>query len=103
MLRTVTRRGSSSYKGLIYFVLRIVRYKYPIYSWKYGTELKTFIGHNFEDEDYLLSETKRFIEDALLINLHIKSVEDISVNKQEEKPNISCTVNTKHGDIYVKI
>ena len=44
-----------------------------------------------------------FIEDALLINPHIKSVEDVAVNKQEEKLNISCTVNTKYGDLYIKI
>lgn len=46
----------------------MARYKYPICSWKYGTELETFIGQSFGDEDYLLLETKRFIEDALLIN-----------------------------------
>ena len=93
----------SALKGWIYFALRIARYRYPIYSWKYGSELETLIGKSFDDEDYLLSETKRFIEDALLINPHIKSVEDVVVNKQEEKLNISCTVNTKYGDIYVKI
>ena len=95
--------GMSALKGWIYFALRIARYRYPIYSWKYGSELETLIGKSFDDEDYLLSETKRFIEDALLINPHIKSVEDVVVNKQEEKLNISCTVNTKYGDIYVKI
>ena len=35
-----------------------------------------------EREDYLLSETKRTISDALLINPHIKSVEDVSVSSQ---------------------
>ena len=103
MPRTVTHRVSLSYKVLIYFALRIARYWHPIYSWKYGSELETFIGQSFDDEDYLLSETKRLIEDALLINRHIKSVEDVVVNKQEEKLNISCTVNTKYGDLYVKI
>lgn len=43
------------------------------------------------------------IEDALLINPHIKSVEDVSVNKDLDKLNITCTVNTKYGDVYVKI
>lgn len=32
------------------------------YSWKYGSELETLMGKSFDDEDYLLSETKRFIE-----------------------------------------
>ena len=42
------------------------------------------------------------IEDALLINPHIKSVEDVVVNKDLDKLNITCTINTKYGDVYVK-
>ena len=70
---------------------------------KYGCKLEELIGKTYDDEDYLLPETKRMIEDSLLINPHIKSVEDVVVNKQEEKLNISCMVNTKYGDIYIKI
>ncbi len=61
-------------------------------SWKYGCELEELIGKTYNDEDYLLSETKRMIEDALLINPHIKSVEDVSVNKDLDKLNITCNV-----------
>ena len=69
--------GIQALKGWIYFALKIARYRYPIYSWEYGSELETLIGKSFDDEDYLQSETKRFIEDALFINPHIKSVEDV--------------------------
>ena len=95
--------GVQALKGWIYFALRIARYKYPIFSWKYGTELETFIGQSFDDEDYLLSEVKRMIEDALLINPHIKSVEDVEVDYKNEKLEIKCMVRTKYGDIYAKI
>ena len=50
-----------------------------------------------------MSETKRMIEDALLINPHIKSVEDVAVNKDLDKLNITCKVFTKYGDVCVKI
>ena len=73
------------------------------YRGGYGTELESFIGQSFDDEDYLLSEVKIMIEDALLINPHIKSVEDVEVDYKNEKLGIKCTVNTKYGDIYVKI
>ena len=43
------------------------------------------------------------IEDALLINPHIKSVEDVEVDYKNEKLGIKCTVSTKYGDLYVKI
>ena len=95
--------GVQALKGWIYFALRIARYRYPIFSWKYGCELEELIGKTYDDEDYLLSETKRTISDALLINPHIKSVEDVAVNKDLDKLNITCTVNTKYGDVYVKI
>ena len=65
------------------------------FSWKYGCELEELIGKTYDNEYYLLSETKRMIEDALLINLHIKSVEDVEINKDLDKLNITCTVNTK--------
>ena len=42
------------------------------------------------------------IEDALLINPYIKSAEDVSVNKDLDKLNITCNVFTKYGDVYVK-
>mgnify|MGYP002622577769 FL=1 len=95
--------GIQALKGWIYFALKIARYRYPIYSWKYGCELETLIGKSYDDEDYLLSETKRTISDALFINPHIKSVEDVAINKDLDKLNITCNVNTKYGDIYVKI
>lgn len=61
------------------------------------------IGKTYDDEDYLLSETKKRLKMFFLINPHIKSVEDVSVNKDLDKLNIICTVNTKYGDVYVKI
>ena len=62
------------------------------FCWKYGCELEELIGKAYNDEDYLLSETKRMIEDALLINPYIKSVEDVEINKDLDKLNITCNV-----------
>ena len=73
-----------------------------LYIIKFGCELEELIGKTYDDEDYPLSETKN-ISDALLINSHIKSVEDVAVNKDLDKLNITCTVNIKYGDVYVKI
>ena len=95
--------GVSALKSWIYFALKIARYRYPIYSWKYGSELENLIGTTYEDEDLMQSETKRYIEDALLINPYIKSVDDVEVTKEEEKIHITCNVSTKYGDLYVKI
>ena len=95
--------GIQALKSWIYFSLKIARYRYPIYSWIYGSELETLLGSQYDDEDYLQSETKRMIEDALLINPYIKEVTDVEVSKENEKLSISCIVNTLWGDIYVKV
>ena len=50
--------------------------------------MEELIGKTYDVEDYLLLETKRMIEDSLLINPHIKSVEDAVVNKDLDKLNI---------------
>lgn len=94
--------GVEALKGWIYFALRIARYRYPIYSWNYGCELETVINKTY-DEEYLNSEVKRFIEEALLINPYITSIDDVSVEKENEKLNVSCKVETKYGDLYVSI
>ena len=60
-LLTQVVEGIQALKGWIYFALRIARYRYPIFSWKYGSELEELIGKTYDDEDYLLSETKRTI------------------------------------------
>ena len=103
MLKGSTGEGVQVFKGWLFFALKIARYRYPIYFWKYVCELETLIGKSFDDEDYLLSDTKRTIFDALLINPYIKSVEDVAIEKTNDLLKITCTVNTKYGDIYVKI
>lgn len=95
--------GVQALKGWIYFALKIARYRYPIYSWIYGSELENLINKTYDDEDYLQSETKRYIEDALLINPYIKSVEDVEITKSDEKIFISCKVVTKYGDIFIRV
>lgn len=95
--------GIDALKSWIYFALKIARYRYPIYSWRYGSEIETLLGKQYSDSDYLLSETKRMIEDALLINPYIKEVSDVEINLENEKLEISCVVTTKYGDLYVKI
>lgn len=94
--------GVEALKGWIYFALRIARYRYPIYSWNYGCELETVISQTFDDE-YLESEVKRFIEEALLINPYITEISDVAVSKENDKLNVSCKVETKYGDLYVSI
>lgn len=70
---------------------------------KYWCELEELIGKTYDDIYYFLSETKITIYDVLLINSHIKSVEDVEINKDLDELNNTCKVFTKYGDVYANI
>ena len=56
-----------------FMALETERYAYPIFSWQYGSELRTLIG---TEPEYARSETVRMISDALLTDSRIKDVRD---------------------------
>jgi hypothetical protein len=66
------------------------RYQYLIFSHQYGSELATLVGM---DTDYIFSEGKRMIEDALSTDSHITDVRDFAF----EKGVISFTIDTIYG------
>ncbi len=80
----------------IYRILNTERYIYPIYSWNYGIELADLYG---KSRDYIVSELKRRITDALSADERISSVDgfDFAFNKNE----ITCSfiVHSIYGDI----
>lgn len=59
--------------------LQTERYRYLIYSWQYGSELQTLLG---KDDDYVFSEAKRMIADALRNDSRIKAVRDFTVKNK---------------------
>lgn len=59
--------------------LQTERYRYLIYSWQYGSELQTLLG---KDDDYVFSEAKRMIADALRNDSRIKVVRDFTVKNK---------------------
>lgn len=87
-----------------YLALKAKRYKWTIYSWQYGEEYTNLIGYSF-DEDYLYSETKRYIEECLLINEHITGIEGLEVTQIKEKLYIRfkliADVGSKEVSLYV--
>lgn len=63
-------------KQAIEKVLSTERYEQSIYSWNYGVELADLFGM---PQTFVKSELKRRIEEALLEDDRIESVEDFSV------------------------
>lgn len=85
-----------------YLALKAKRYRWVIYSWKYGEEYTNLIGYSF-DEDYLYSEVKRYIEECLFINEHITGIEDLTVNQVNEMLYIRFRMITDVGSKEVSM
>lgn len=72
------------------------RYTFPQYSWLYGSDLSTLIGQNY-DEEYVLTEVKRMVNECLTIDKSILGFENLDVQMKGDKLTIAFTVNTIYG------
>lgn len=70
--------------------LQTPRYKHLIFSGQHGSELETLVGM---DSDYIFSEGKRMISDALSTDTRITGVCDFTFNNGV----ISFTLDTIYG------
>lgn len=88
--------NKESLKQTIFRILNTKRYAYPIYSWNYGIELDDLFG---KSRDYVTSELKRRIQDALSVDDRINSVGDFEFTYSGKSIICCFTVNTIYGDI----
>lgn len=79
-----------------YTAVETQRYKHSIFSGQYGSELKTLIG---KEKEYVFSEAKRMIEDALSVDTRITAVRDF----QMEDETITFVVDTIFGSQMLQI
>lgn len=80
----------------VYLILSVERYQYPIYSWNYGVELASLIG---KPKDYVMSEVKRRITEALTQDNRIKSVDGWNFETTQKSVIVTFVVHTIFGDI----
>ena len=87
-----------------YLAIITQRYKWVIYSWYYGSEHTNLIAHSYSEE-YLRSETQRYLEECLFENEHIIGVEELEVKHINDKLsvrfNMITDVGSKEVDMYV--
>ena len=82
----------------IYLILQTERYESMIYNWYYGVEFDGLIGKN---KDYVTSELKRRIREALLEDDRILDVTNFNITYEGDKANIEFEVNSNIGDITI--
>ncbi len=80
----------------VYLILSTERYQYPIYSHSYGVELADLMG---QPADYVMSEAKRRITEALIQDDRIKSVDEWFFETTKNSVIVTFAVHTVFGDI----
>lgn len=92
--------GKEAIKIWIYKALLTKRYNYLIYSWEYGHEIDYLVGKNFNHE-YIASEMRRFIEEALSINENILTIEDFECTFAGKTLYCTFIAKTKYGEVSI--
>lgn len=85
-----------------YLALKAKRYRWVIYSWGYGNEVYNLIGGSYSEE-YLNSEVKRYMEECLYENEHIKAIEDLTVTQKDDVLYIKFKLITDVGSKEVEM
>lgn len=81
-----------------YKVLNTEKYEYPIYSFDYGIELENLIG---QDPVYVKVELKRRIEECLLEDERIQSVDNFNFVVTGDEMLCTFDVESIYGDLTV--
>lgn len=82
----------------IYLILSTERYESVIYNWYYGTEFDSLVG---KDRDFVKSELKRRITEAILEDDRILDVTDFDISFNKDVANVVFLVETNIGDINI--
>lgn len=82
---------------VIYKILNTERYEYIIYSWDYGIETLDLFG---EPISFVLPELERRIEEALMQDDRITSVDNFEFDVSDKKTvKVTFTVHTIFGEV----
>lgn len=90
--------GIDALQQTIFHILSVERYRYNIYSYDYGVELENLIG---QSPDYVMTELKRRITDALLQDDRIDNIDGWTFTRSGEKMTVSFTVHSVYGDLEI--
>lgn len=82
----------------IYLILSTERYESVMYNWYYGTEFDSLVG---KDRDFVKSELKRRIAEAILEDDRILDVTDFDISFNKDVANVVFLVETNIGDINI--
>lgn len=94
--------GNDALKTWIWNALKTERKMWEIWTWDYGNDIFSLIGKPFS-ADVKNTEAARMIEECLLVNQYIKSVDNIDVDFSDDNLTISLSITTVYGKIEMEV
>jgi len=94
--------GLPAIKQWVMLVLGTDKYYYTQYSWDHGCELRDLIGKGFK-QDYIESEVKRIITDALSMSNDIQGISNLEVSYEGDTLTVAFTIDTIYGSEEVMV
>lgn len=89
-------------KVWIWCALQTERFKYKIFNNNYGNDFETIIGKGYNTE-LTDAELARMVEECLLVNNYITSVESTNIQLEGSKLSISVSVKTVYGEVNIDV
>lgn len=85
-------------KQAIYKVLNTEKYEHPVYGFSYGIELESLIG---KDSTYAQIELKRRIQECLLQDNRIESVDNFKFEAKGDEMICTFDVHSIYGEVEI--
>lgn len=92
--------GAAAVKSWAARAVNTVRREKDIFSPDYGSDVQTLTGHPFS-EQVRQSEATRLVRECLIINPHIRDVQQVSVSFRDSTLSIACTMITDYGEVLL--
>jgi len=88
--------GREAARQAIRLILHTERFRYEIYSFRYGTELAGLAG---KGDSFLFPEIKRRVTEALLTDDRVRSTSDFVFKRVRTRVTVRFVAHTIFGDI----
>ncbi|MHA7966604.1 DUF2634 domain-containing protein [Paenibacillus sp. CAU 1782] len=92
--------GLDAMKQAVFKIVQSQRFRHSIYSVNFGHEMASLIGRH---PSFLQLEAKRLLEEALLQDDRIQTVDQVKVSHQGDRAVVTFTVHTDYGSFEEEV
>ncbi|QCU21089.1 DUF2634 domain-containing protein [Bacillus altitudinis] len=94
--------GLDAIRQFVYMALRTERYSHAVYSHDVGCEVQETVSDEESTDEYKEMEIPRLIEEALLVDERIESVQDFEITKDGAAFKVIFEVVTDEGTLEIE-